>query len=200
VRTICITIHDAPRAMQHFVERGVNPLMFHGLDAARLGLRATHLFTDHRANHPITTRIGVWLSHRSVWAACLLMPVQGDNDEFLIIEEDAKFPVDWKERLETARQHLPSDWDALYVGSCCALSTAPVHIAGEIFEFVGRYPMCSHALMLRRKALPKLIAAMDAGGMRQPFDVALGVYAMPQMRVFGVLPRIVDQWDRDLEP
>ncbi len=199
--TVCISVRDRPRSADHFAERGVHPRVFRGIDAARLGLQAPPGFTDDRAGFSAAARVGCWLSHRAVWAACLLT----EEQEFFVLEDDARFVADWRERLDAAMAHLPADWDVLYVGSCCAADKRPRRVAGELYEFAGepgaeRYPMCQHAKILRRGALRTLIETTDAVGIRRPLDVTLLTEALPKLRVFGVLPRLADQCDQVLVP
>ena len=191
MRTICITIRGTPRAQVHFAERGLAPQIFHGIDAAKLGIQPMFPFDDERPG-PVAERVGCWLSHRLVWSACLLLP----DDEFFILEDDARFTLDWRARLETARQHLPADWDVLFAGSGWTAKKRARRVSGQLyeFEFVGKYPLCPHAVVVRRKALPVLIETMDYAGIRIPIDIALGLYAFPKLKVFGILPRIADQW------
>ena len=199
--TVCISIRDRPRSADHFAERGLDPLVFHGIDARKLGIRAKFSFKDERVGTSSTARIGCWLSHRAVWAACLLTA----EHEFFVVEDDARFVADWRERLDAAMAHLPADWDVLYVGSCCAADKSPRHVGGELYEFAGEpaadhYPMCQHARVLTRRALVTLIDSTDAVGMRRPLDVTLLTEALPKLRVFGVLPRLADQCDQVLIP
>jgi len=212
MRTICITIHDKPKAHAHLTKRGVEPQIFHGMNGVHLGLRTTRPFTSERSGYPVAACIGCWLSHRALWAACLLLP----DDEFFLLEEDADFARNWRPRLDAARLHLPEDWDILFVGSCHAAGKAARRVGGDVFEFTRPvrsphsllggfeapasygYPLCCHAMLLRRKALMPLIEAFDAAGLHQSVDIALAAHGLPKLRVFGVLPRIVEQWNHVL--
>jgi GR25 family glycosyltransferase involved in LPS biosynthesis len=209
MRIICISIHDVPKEQAHFTARGIEPQVFHGIHGPRLRLHSTGPFESMRTGYPVAASVGCGLSHRALWAACLLLP----DEEFFILEEDANFQRNWRKRLDQARQHLPSDWDVLFVGSCHAAGKASKHISGDLFEFTPAvpaahngllggfasrdlygYPLCCHALMLRRKALMPLIRALDARELRQPIDIALAAYGLERLRVFGILPRIAAQW------
>lgn len=207
--TICITIHASPKEQEHFTKRGVEPEVFRGLNGVRLGLHPPRTFEQTRTGYPVAASAGCWLSHRALWAACLLLP----DDEFLILEEDANFQRNWRKRFDTARAQLPSDWDVMFAGSCHADGKASKHIAGDLFEFkqavpAGHngllggfapcaaygYPLCCHAVLIRRKALMPLIEAMDSRELSRSIDISLDTYGLENLRVFGVLPRIVDQW------
>ena len=208
MRTICITIHDVPKAHAHFTARGVTPQLFRGINGVRSRLHPL-VFESGRTTYPVTACMGCWLSHRALWAACLLLP----DDEFFLLEEDAMFARNWKVRLDKARAYLPHDWDILFVGSCHAAGKEARHVGGEVFEFkklvpaphnsllggfappsLYGYPLCCHALLLRRKALMPLIETLDAIGVHQSIDIAMANHGLAELRVFGVLPRIVDQW------
>jgi GR25 family glycosyltransferase involved in LPS biosynthesis len=223
VKTICIALrsdsgaaHPArpdgvrsiDRTRAHFAERGVEASYFYGIPAAKLGL-ATEL--TYEVDNPggrwnMGARpLGCWLSHRAAWSACLLCP----DDEFFLLEEDAKFPSDWKQQLDAARADTPSDWDLLFLGSCCAgslyraatgrtdrLQNRPrEHVKGSIWR---SHPMCLHAYLVRRRALETMIDTTDAAGAYAPIDISLLRHTMQQLAVYAVLPRIVDQFDTDL--
>jgi hypothetical protein len=195
--TVCISVDPraAERAGRHFAERGVTPVQFFaGLHAERLGLAATKPYqvdnpgTDYKISKRV---LGCWLSHRALWAALQLL-----NDEhFLVLEDDARFPEGWRARFDRALADA-GDFDVLYVGSCCCGGKPRTRVAGEVYEL--RWPMCTHAYVVRRHALAKLIETTDEVGAYAPIDLSLMFHSLPKLRTLTVLPRIVDQHDKVL--
>lgn len=134
------------------------------------------------------------MSHRTLWSALALMP----DEHVMVVEDDARFAPGWQERLNRALLTLPVDWDYLIVGSCCAMDKPKMHVAGDVWEV--KYPMCTHGYVVRKKALPVLIETQDAVGCYAPIDISLVLHSFPRLRVFTMLPRLLDQWDTELQP
>lgn len=215
MKTFCITVNDdnyarmgglygthatgqvasLSRTRQHFADRGVDATFFYGLHASKLGIDTTLTYEVDVPGSGFkmgAKPTGCWLSHRALWAACLLV----QDDEFLILEEDAKFPEDWRARYEAARAALPADWDALFLGSCCTAGRPSRHVAGEVYEV--RWPMCLQAYLVRRRALETMIRTQDESRCYGPVDITLTFHTWPKLRVYTVLPRIVEQFDTDI--
>lgn len=219
MRTICVTLNDEKytsmgglygtheggkpsrlaRARQHFAERGVNAQFFFGIHATQLAIENT---LTYEVDNPGTNfRIGpkptgCWLSHRAVWAACLLLS-EDPNELFFILEDDAKFPEDWKERVEAAVRDA-RDFDMLYIGSCCTEGRPTKHIAGNVYEV--QWPLCNHGYIVRRSALMTMIETQDAARLYAPIDISLVFHTMEQLKVGTVKPRILDQFDTEIPP
>lgn len=193
--TVCVTLggEREARAREHFESVGLTGvLFFHGINGPKLGIIPTHEVPETPEKMPKT--LGVWLSHRLLWSALLLL--DGPDDEYLIVEDDAKFPADWRERFERARLQAHDDFDALYVGSCCTDDKSRTLVRGNVYEV--RFPLCTHAYILRRKALKPMISMLDAHPADTGIDIALHYRVWPEMRVYTVLPRIIDQFDTDM--
>lgn len=177
---------------QHFAKRGLEPSYFYGISGHRIGVctAVSYAEPDRSFSNIGPTPTGIWLSHRTVWAACLLL----DDDEFLILEDDAKFPEDWRERFDRAFADVPADWDVIFAGSCCTLGLSRRHVGGELYELSGG-PMCLHGYCVRRKALLPLCEMVDEARVGQPIDTVLALHVLPRLRVYTILPRIIDQLD-----
>ena len=215
MRTICITVNnpsyvrahavthqiqpDETRA--HFKAHGVDAQFFHGINAPRLGIDTTLPYELNGVPELLgPASVGCWLSHRALWAACMLMPpdtrflgpgpFREGQDLFFILEDDAKLPDDWAYRVNLAIEDA-GDFDLLLVGSSGTTDKPKTHIAGTVYEV--RWPFCTHAYIVRRRALPTLIAAFDEARCYAPVDITLMLHAYPKLRVLTVLPRIVDQ-------
>lgn len=179
----------------HFAERGVTPEYFYGINGPKLGLRTDLTYeVDHPGSgYKIGPRtIGCALSHRSLWSALMLL----SDDAVHVIEDDAVFPENWQARMNDALLAAPSDWDVIYTGSCCAGGKEQRRIGGDLFEV--KYPLCTHGYIVRKKALPVLIKEYDKHGCYAPVDIHMAFHAFPLLRVFTVLPRILEQRDTDI--
>jgi GR25 family glycosyltransferase involved in LPS biosynthesis len=176
---------------------GIHAENFYGLHAARLGLESNRLYIlDGPPGARLSPKnVGTWISHRALWAACLLLP----DTEFLLLEDDALFPQDWAVRLAEVLRHVPEDWDLINLGACCATDKPREHVAGPLYTVTGG-PMCLHAYIVQRRALPILIWSQDAAGCAAPIDISVLSHSYSALRVYTVLPRIVDQLDLDTLP
>jgi GR25 family glycosyltransferase involved in LPS biosynthesis len=191
----------ANRMRDHFAERGVDASFFYGLHAEKLGLRTIHPYEVDAPGSgwnmgPGPT--GCWLSHRALWAALLLLPsdppsTHTPNDIFFVLEDDARFAPDWRQRLDAALIVAPADWDLIWVGSCCTQDKPKTHVAGDLYEV--KWPLCTHGYLVRRKALPVLIETQDEARCYAPIDISLTFHSMPKLRTFTILPRLLDQFD-----
>lgn len=178
---------------KRFAEQGVEAQLFYGVHAAQLGVETTLPYEVDGGPGcgfrigPLAT--GCWLSHRMLWSALLLLP----DERFLVLEEDAQFPPDWRERIDQAMKDA-GEFDVLLVGSCCTRDKPRKHIAGSVYEV--RWPVCSHGYIVRRHALETMIATQDEARCYAPIDISLTFHTYPRMsRVYTVLPRILSQHD-----
>lgn len=206
MRTVCITLSSShannqggnkdPAVARSRME-GLDADFFIGIHAKKLGIETT---LTYEVDHPGTefragaTVVGCWLSHRTLWAALSLLP----DEEVLVVEDDAKFPDGWRERLTAALRDVPPDWDMLWIGSCCTEDKPKTHIAGDVWDV--RYPMCTHGYVVRKKALQTLIETQDDARLYAPIDISMVFHSFPKLHVYTVLPRILDQWDTVLAP
>lgn len=200
IRTFCLSLPDneAPgrtqAALKHFRERGIYDLQFfYGIHAEKAGLKTVHPYLLDHPEENFTMGYkptGIWLSHIMLWSALLLV----HEDHFLILEDDAQFPENWHARFVAALNDAPRGFDMLYVGSCCCKGMPTTHIKGEVFDV--RYPQCTHAYVVAKKALPVLLSTNRKA--YAPVDIALNLHSHPLLKVYTVLPRIVGQFNTDI--
>ena len=126
-----------------------------------------------------------------LWAA---LNIQYYHDWFLILEDDAKLTDDWMGKADDAIKSVPKDWDMLYIGSCCCEGKPSKLIKNQVWEV--RYPLCTHAYFVAKKALPVLLETNRK--MWAPIDIGLTYDSHPLLKVYTVLPRIVEQFDTDI--
>lgn len=182
------------RARQLREAAGVHAAPFYGVHAARLGIITDRPYTlDGPDGDPMNPKtVGTWLSHRMLWAACLLT----DADRFFLLEDDALFPSDWQTRFDQMMWDVPTDWDFINVGPCCAEDKPKKHIEGNVYSVEGG-PMCLHAYLVRKRALQTLIETQDEVGCYAPIDISILVHSLPKLRAYTILPRIVNQLDHE---
>lgn len=198
MRTVCLGLGRAEqRRLAHFAERGVQADLFRGLDAQALGLRTLNPYEVDAPGSGFNMGpkpTGIWIGHRMLWAALQLLP----DDEVLVLEEDALFPPDWRDRFERALGAVPADWDVLFLGACCTAGKPKRHVNGEVYEV--QWPMCLQAYAVRKRALGTMIETQDAATCYGPIDITLTFHTFSKLRVYTVLPRIVDQFDTEIPP
>lgn len=202
MRTICISLpHENPErteaARQHFAQHGINAEFFVGVHGEKMGLNTTHPYmVDRKEGDELffagPKPVGIFLSHYMLWDAMQLLPEQ----HTFILEDDAKFQDGWKEKFERALQDVPADFDILFVGSCCCNHRPTTHIKGLINEV--KYPMCFHAYVVAKKAVPHLLATNR--DCYAPIDISVTFHSFDKLKVYTILPRIVDQFNTEIEP
>ena len=200
MRAFCIVLPETPerteKAKAHFAERSVYDVkMFPGIHAERFGLKTVFPYEVDAPGSGFNMGpkpTGIWLSHYMLWGALTML----HDDCFMVLESDAKFPKDWHTRLLAALQHLPKDFDVLYIGSCCCANRPQKHIGGEVYEV--KYPMCTHAIIWAKKALPIVLETQRK--CYAPIDISLAFHTLPLLKCYAVLPRIIEQFDTDIAP
>jgi hypothetical protein len=201
VRTFCIRVTDptygefgprTDRARRLREQVGVYAETFWGLHAPHLGIESWLPYTlNGPPTRPMSQKsVGTWLSHRALWAACLLTP----DDEFLILEDDALFPSDWSELLASTLLDAPTKWDLINFGACCAADKPKRHVRGSLYVVQGG-PMCFHTYLVRRSARRVLKDSQDEARCYAPIDISVMMHSLPRLRAYAVLPRIVEQID-----
>lgn len=200
MRTFCIVLPETPgltaKARQHFEEAGIEGVsFFDGIHAEKAGLSTVNVCEiDHPGNgwRMGFKGTGTVLSHLMLWAVLSYLP----GEHFMVLESDAKFCADWKKRLFLALRDVPPDFDLLYHGSCCCQDQPKTNVKGEVWEV--KYPLCTHAYIVAGKALPVLRSELRK--IYAPIDIAMKLHALPKLKVYTILPRIVDQFDTTIIP
>lgn len=199
LRAFVVTLQELPEKeafiMRHFKARGLEVEPFNGIHGDTAGLKT--IFPYERDAPGSGWNIGIkpvatWLSFYMLWSALQYMP----ETHFLTLEWDCHFPDNWRERAERALRDVPPDFDLLYLGSCCAQDKPKRHVAGEVWEV--KYPLCGHCTVVAKKALPVMLATQRK--VYAPLDISLLLHTMPLLKVFTVLPRIANQFEKEIAP
>lgn len=192
---------DLENAAKHLNARGIQfePIM--AIHGETFGLLPSRPYNGNRPGAgelvPIS-QLGLMLSHYMAWTVCQFSDLKAyPEDCFMILESDAKFSADWEERLHLAMSDLPDDWDIFLIGNSNTEDRQyKAHICGDVWEV--KYPFCTHAYMVRRKALDTLLAVCRDATLN--IDLLLIRSAYPLLRVYTMLPRLVDQRGTELAP
>lgn len=175
--------------LDYFKEQGIENIhQVWGVHAEKFGVIGIHPYKGDNPNNKEYQRgktIGSYLSHYILYNVCNALP----DEYFLILEDDARFVDGWKEKLTQALKDVPDDFDALFIGSCCCGGQPTTHIKGEVFEV--KYPLCGHAYIVAKKAISHFLKTQRDTDM--PVDINLVHRTFPQLKIYTVLPRIVDQ-------
>lgn len=189
--TFCLTTRRSARwekSAAHFQEISLPVLRFYGPDGSVTGLTTLNCYEiDHPGSGYVMPprQTGNFLAHYMVWQVCSFLA----GDSFMVLEDDCRFRPDWRSNLQSALSVLPADWDMLLLGTCNCAHKPSDHLGANLYTV--RYPHCTHAYMVRAKALPQLLERMQK--VWAPIDLALAFDAYPHLRVYTVLPRLADQ-------
>jgi GR25 family glycosyltransferase involved in LPS biosynthesis len=205
MRTFCIVCPEIKgeqeAAQKHFNDVGIKVDFIQGIHGETSGLVTTlpYEFDNPGSNFNVGPKIiSLCLNHVLAWTACSVLP----DDMFLILESDAKFPPDWKQRIDQAIADLPPDWDVLYVGSCNCAGKPVVPIKGDLYKMSAENPhhapQCTQAILYTPKAIRKILSTQRK--FYTGIDLALIFHSLQFLNVYVVLPRIVDQHGIIIEP
>lgn len=200
LRSFCLCLPESPerteKAKAHFREQLVYDVtFFEAIHAEKFGLRTLFPYEVDNPGSGFNMGAkptGIWLGHYMLWGALNLLP----EDLFMVLEIDAKFESGWHSRISQALSDVPRDFDMLYPGSCCCGGRQKTHVKGEVYEV--KYPMCTHCYIVAKKALPVLLRTQRK--CYAPIDISMNFHSHPEMKVYTVLPRIVDQFETNIQP
>ena len=199
MRTFCITLPEYSRhellARRHFEAMKLNVDFIWGISGEHFGLYTNHTYEVDNPGSGHTkspAEIGCFLSHYMVWSICKQLP----DDYFLILEDDVRFACNAKARIAKALTTCPSDWDILYIGSCNCSGKVTTKVTDELY--VVSEPHCTHAYMVRKKALSVLLSTQR--DVYAPIDISMAFHALPLLKTYVLLPRAAEQLNHPLNP
>lgn len=171
---------------QHLNDLGIPWERFNGFDNQLTRLNPVDTFDLDRVGERIGPKhIAATLSHMAIWHVMLYQP----DDHFIVFEYDVRVQPNFREEYDRVMANLPSDWQVCFLGSCCTQGRRQTQISDNIWEVES--PLCGHAIMYRRSALPILIREHQK--IHQPLDIAMTTQSLPLLKSYVVLPRIVEQ-------
>lgn len=197
-RTFVITVQKTwakwEKTQAHLKERGIHHAEpFLGFDKFVWKFQPELLFELNAPGERLGWGpLAAYLSHYMIWKVMSYLP----DETFWVLEDDAEFTDNWRHEYSEAMSVLPDDWDMVFIGSCCAESCHGGHIDKNLYE--KHYPMCGHAIMYRKKCLSTLLEVHQR--IWAPLDIAMKYDSLPKLRVYTILPRIVNQRDTGIPP
>ena len=201
MKTLCLTLHEYPEreasCRAHFKERGIEAEFVYGIHAGTSGLRTAN---NYEVDNPGSGYnigphgVGIWTSFIMMYQICNQLP----DEHFFLLEHDANFDPDWKERFDQGMKDVPPDFDFFFIGHCCVSNDrVRKHVKGEVWR-VHR-PFCNHACVIAKKCLPFVIETLKKKCWA-PVDIQLLNEVFPQLKVYALVPRAVHQFDTVLVP
>lgn len=196
-RTFVLTVNRPIQrfddTMKHLNSLKIQWERFNGMDNQLCRLSPVDTFDIDRVGEKIGSKhIAATLSHYMIWKVMMYQP----EDSFWVLEYDVRMTIEWKAEYKEALAVLPEDWDMVFLGSCCCNGRETKFIGNNLYEV--KYPLCGHAIMYRKKALPVLL--QEHQKICMPLDVALYYQSLPKLRVYTILPPIVVQAGTPLPP
>lgn len=191
-RTFCITLKETPLRTKGFFESataaGLEVTPFYGIFGSRMGLTPKFFNEIECPNRNIKMNeraVGCNLSHFMLWNTLKYMP----EDEFLVFEDDALIPSDFKERFEKVYNKLPADWEMVYVGWIkYGQDITPVTIDEGISI---RLPSATHAYLVKKSLLDNLMNCLLP--FQSNIDLTILTKLLPKIRYYVFDPSLVDQ-------
>jgi hypothetical protein len=196
-------------AKKYFGEQGVEDIYWlNGVHAKNFGIKGTHIYLlDNKPEEKFyvgDANVGNFISQYMAYNVMDAL----DYSHYAYMEGDCEFVDDWKEKLALALEDIPSDFDILYAGSCCCQGKQGVLVSersglyhspnrgGE--NFWHYYPLCTHFYIVAKKAIPHLIATQR--DCANPTDISIARYALGDLKVYSILPRLAGQFKTELHP
>ena len=122
--------------------------------------------------------LGCALSHMGLWWK--LVNDQGEIGNYLIFEDDAKMVPHWREALEASMEHVPEDYDVLYLGGILPPNRVGFEgVLEQVTKYYSRikpnqffgqkepapyFHSCAYAYVLSRKGAGKIFDMMMKKG------------------------------------
>jgi len=199
VLTVRRQIKRFDETVKHLDEQGIKWERFDGFDNQITRLQAMDTFDMDRAGERLQAKhVAATLTHYLLWGMMAYQP----DESFVALEFDVRFVPYWENQFHKAMEILPDDWDIVYLGSCCCKGRESYPVdSGKYAEtnlYDVRYPLCGHAIMYRKKCLETLLTIHQKINM--PLDIAMFHLSLPKLRVYTILPSIVEQHNTFLPP
>ena len=198
---------------EHMADRKVNPTYIRSVHGRTWGIETTKEFDPGQRISPghVGLNLGVW----ALWQHILLTPTElsGDDPDYpqyvfakpddpvIIFEDDVVLPPLWNLQVNDLLIQLHyhfRDWDLVFLG----LAATEPHIWHRVTERIGppnsslcrlNDPFGTHAIMLRRRALPVLLDHMAVAERNLDQQLYARVLKPGLLKWCAVLPSIITQ-------
>lgn len=195
IKPICLCLPEYPEqietAKKHFEDSGLDNVEFvWGIHAEIAGLSTWHTYERDAPGSGFkmgTKPTGIWLGHWIAWNVAMRF---GD-EHIMILETDAKFLPEWREKLDAALKIVPTNYDFLHPGHCCLKGHDNKWVAGDVWE--TKNAQCTHCYIVRRGVLPFMLKTIRKCW--SPIDIQMQLEAFPYLNTYAIIPRIVEQFN-----
>jgi predicted GH43/DUF377 family glycosyl hydrolase len=185
-------------AKKHLTERGVFPVWWRAAHGSTWGLSTTLEYEKGKRIPPghVALNTSWWFLLQHAY-----LTLEDDKSECVIFEDDVDVPHDFKWQLTSVHAELSvsmPDWDLVFLG----LAEIDVHVWQKITERVGgpssrlcrmEYPFGTHALLIRKRAIPKILDRMTVAQKNLDQQLYERVLRTGCLKWCAVLPSIVTQ-------
>jgi len=194
-KIFCLTLKETPKrreyAENHFKQYDLNVEFFEGINGGRFGLKTKIPYKDDNPAGPDyfikEGKIGCLLSHLMLWKTIL----HSNYDEILILEDDVVLCENFKEKLIELKNKLPDNWQYVFVGHCCLVSSEHQTIISDGIVVPYYPPMCTHAYMIKKSSIPILIETNSQAW--APVDIQIQKKSLTLLKYYVCNPPLVNQ-------
>lgn len=201
-KTFCISLKNYPDrklyAENHFQKHGVCVDFFEGIDAKKFGLSTKIPYTDDYPNQNKDCdnpqfisqgHVGCILSHYMLWRVMEYLSFS----EYLVLEDDVVLCENFKEKLLDIKSRLPENWQYCFVGYCYLKKNNYKYVSDGIIQ-VERPPLCTHAYMVKKSALPVLIETNSIAWSH--IDIQIQKRSLEHLHYYVLYPPLAKQLSR----
>lgn len=199
-KIFCLTLKDTPKrreyAEHHFKKQNLEVEFFEGIHGKKFGLSTKIPYLDDTPDWNtdcgtpcfITQgHVGCILSHYMLWKTMQYLPF----GEYIIFEDDVVLCENFKEKLIYYKSQLPEDWEYVFIGHCCLCNEeGRFHINENIIK-TAEPPMCTHAYMIKKSALPTLIETNSVAW--SSIDIQIKKRSLTKLKYYVMMPPLADQ-------
>lgn len=153
------------KCRNHLSRLGLNATFFPGIHGKTWGLKGSCISQGHT---------GLNLSHWWLWQFLGARPEQ--ENEWIILEDDAWLPDDFVEVFQNSRRRLPEDWQIVFLGHYQTGEIVPLP-NGELYT--GN---TTHAYLVRRSALTILIDTNKQTD--RAIDQNIAMHSLPKLKYY----------------
>ena len=211
LKTYVISLEYPTRLMETLPSKGLLPIWSPGVNGS--SLTDTEIRENTTALCAATcTRpsIGIGMAHLKAWNS-----IVKNNDEYaLVVEDDVTFVPDFYPRLVTALQHVPADYDILYLGCFgCTSDSSLLTLGGKAVGLIGATDTTTsvnayidrpitvvgaHAYIVTRKGAQRLLQHLT-GRLWTQIDYCMQLLITnKQVNAYVTRPRIAFQTSTDM--
>lgn len=190
-------------AAKHFAERDVPVHWWRAAHGNTFGLDTRLEYDAGKRISPahVSLNVSTWFLWQHLLTAECGDTSRNERDSVVVMEDDAVLPEDYHDKMDALRTDLDRDfpdWDLVFLG----LAQTEPHVWNNVTERIGppdsrlcrlTDPFGTHAIMLRRRALPILLDHMTYAERNLDQQLYQRVLKPGLLKWCAVLPSIVTQ-------